>query len=208
MADPHVIDPRPDGPLKVSGAIVLSNSRGEAIETAAEYWLCRCGGSANKPFCDGTHKRIGFSGARLAEPDQRGTRSYAGKELTIHDNRAICAHAGHCTAHSAEVFKQGSKPWIHADADAVARTIATIEMCPSGALAYSVDGVLQEPAARAPGIHITKDGPYAVVGGPALLGDAAPVSKEHYTLCRCGQSKNKPFCDGTHASAGFKDEQN
>jgi len=208
MPDPVNINPKPNGPLHVIGAISLTNSRGEAVATEAQFWLCRCGGSGNKPFCDGTHKKIGFSGVRESDSATRGTVSYAGKNITIHDNRSICAHAGHCTEHSPAVFSMTAKPWIDANADAVAQTVATIQMCPSGALAYSIDGVLQEHAGRAPGIRIAKDGPYEVIGAPQLQGDEAPVSSEHYTLCRCGQSKNKPFCDGTHWSAGFKDDKN
>lgn len=208
MSDPTTIDPKLDGPLQVTGAVSLVNSRGEAVPTGSPFWLCRCGGSGNKPFCDGTHRKIGFSSARQSDPAASRTEVYVGKQLTIHDNRSICAHAGHCTEHSPGVFSMSAQPWIDPDADAVEKTIATIRTCPSGALAYSVAGVTHEHAGRQPGIHITRDGPYAVVGGPQLLGDAAPVSSEHYTLCRCGQSKNKPFCDGAHWHAGFKDEKN
>jgi CDGSH-type Zn-finger protein len=52
-----------------------------------------------------------------------------------------------------------------------------------------------------------KDGPLFVVGGPELRGEARPLSREHYTLCRCGASKNKPFCDGSHRQTGFKDDE-
>lgn len=208
MHDPITIEPKPDGPLHVRGALTLTKSSGESITTEAQFWLCRCGGSANKPFCDGTHKRNGFSSACQSDPAQNQRKDYVGKGLTIHDTRSACAHAGHCTEHSSSVFSMTARPWITPDGDAIEKTIATIGMCPSGALAYSIDGVMHEPAARAPGIRITKDGPYAVVGGPRLIGDAAPVSNEHYTLCRCGQSKNKPFCDGAHWQAGFKDEKN
>ena len=57
-------------------------------------------------------------------------------------------------------------------------------------------------------ITVTKDGPYAVAGGVGLTGQSwgAGASSEHYTLCRCGGSENKPFCDGTHWSIGFQDE--
>ena len=212
MSDPCSIDPRPDGPLQVRGPVGLTNSGGQAVDTPETYWLCRCGGSANKPFCDGSHKKLGFASARLSDPARRATKTFAGKNLTVHDNRSACAHAGHCVAHSPEVFSQSAKPWIAADAaadaDTVAKTIATINSCPSGALAYSTGGVLHEPTGRAPAIRIAKNGPYEVQGGPALLGDEAPVSTEHYTLCRCGQSKNKPFCDGTHGSVGFSDDKN
>ncbi len=208
MSDPVTIDPRPDGPLQVSGPVSLCNSSGDALATDAKFWLCRCGGSGNKPFCDGTHKKIGFSSARLSDPEERTTINYVGKNITIHDNRSICAHAGFCTDHSPAVFRMKQEPWIDADADAIAKTVATVQMCPSGALAYSIDGVLQEHSGRAPALRISKDGPYEVVGAVSLRGDATAVSNEHYTLCRCGQSKNKPFCDGTHWNVGFKDEKN
>ena len=207
MAEPTVIEPRPNGPLMVSGEVTLTNSRGEIIATEAKFWLCRCGGSANKPFCDGTHKRKGFSSERETK-DAGQTKDHVGKAITIHDNRSVCAHVGHCTDHAPDVFSTKSEPWIDADGGVTDRTIAAIRMCPSGALSYSVDGVRQQIVGRAPAIQITKDGPYAVVGGPALLGDAAPFNAEHYALCRCGASKNKPFCDGSHYKAGFEDQKN
>jgi CDGSH-type Zn-finger protein len=210
MPDLVTIDPRLNGPLHVKGPISLNISSGAPMVTEVQFWLCRCGGSNNKPFCDGTHKKIGFSSARLSDPTRRNTVDYVGEHLTIHDNRSICAHAGHCTAHAPSVFSAKAKPWINAnaDADAVTQTVATIGMCPSGALSYSIDGVRREPAGRASAIRVAKDGPYEVTGAAQLLGDAAPVAAEHYTLCRCGQSKNKPFCDGSHHAAGFRDEKN
>ena len=100
-----------------------------------------------------------------------------------------------------------AEPWIDPDGASVAEIIATIEKCPSGALSYARDGVEAPPPRREPMVTVTNDGPYAVTGGIELVGvpfgDGA--SREHYTLCRCGGSKNKPFCDGTHWSIGFKD---
>ena len=104
------------------------------------------------------------------------------------------------------MFKYGAEPWIDADGAALEAIVATIRKCPSGALSYSVQGVEHRDQARPPAIAVTKDGPYAVVGRIRL--DTIPgkgASTEHYTLCRCGASKNKPFCDGSHWSAGFKD---
>jgi CDGSH-type Zn-finger protein len=61
-------------------------------------------------------------------------------------------------------------------------------------------------------ITVLRDGPYFITGGIGLIGDntqiAEGASKEHYTLCRCGASNNKPFCDGTHTQINFKDERN
>ena len=169
--------------------------------------LCRCGGSKNKPFCDGTHGRNGFQDQNLADPANNKRKAYVGHSITIFDNRAICAHAGFCTDGLKEVFKDDANPWIDPDGAAVARVIETIGKCPSGALSYAIEGreVLDRPGP--PCVTVTKDGPYAVTGGVELVGvsfgDGA--SKEHYTLCRCGASANKPFCDGSHWEVKFHD---
>jgi len=78
---------------------------------------------------------------------------------------------------------------------------------PSGALSYSVEGVERRDQEREPAVTVTDDGPYAITGGIELLGVTLGegASKEHYTLCRCGASRNKPFCDGSHWQIGFRD---
>ena len=85
--------------------------------------------------------------------------------------------------------------------------VATIRKCPSGALSYSIDGVEHRDQQREPAVTVTDHGPYAVTGGIELLGVAfgQEASREHYTLCRCGASKNKPFCDGSHWQVNFRD---
>jgi CDGSH-type Zn-finger protein len=204
------IECKPNGPYIVKGLDNLKDSRGNRIATQPVIALCRCGGSANKPFCDGTHQKIGFSGARLADGSLDRRDDYKGRKITIHDNRFICSHAGHCTEGLASVFKYGSEPWIDPDAADVDAIVATIRKCPSGALSYSIDGIEHRDQTRAPGITVTRDGPYAVVGGVALANAvrADGASTEHYTLCRCGASKNKPFCDGSHWDVKFKDDKN
>lgn len=210
MADHPSIECKPNGPYLVKNLTDLKNSRGEALDTKAVVALCRCGGSANKPFCDGTHAKNGFSDPKHADRPADRRVDYRGRNITVHDNRALCAHAGHCTDGLAQVFRSGSKRWIDPDGAATDAIIATIRSCPSGALSYSVNGVEQRDQERAPAITITKDGPYAVVGSVTLhnqpWGEGA--STEHYTLCRCGFSKNKPFCDGSHWSIEFKDDRN
>ena len=202
-----VIEPRENGPLRVQGVKEFRNSRGEAITTEETFFLCRCGASQNKPFCDGTHKKIGFSGARVSASEP-AIKDYAGGQITIHDNRSVCAHAGYCTDRSPNVFRMKQEPWIDPDGDPADQTIATVDMCPSGALSYSINQVAQQAESTMPCIRILKDGPYVVTGGPQLIGDRAPHIAERYTLCRCGASKNKPYCDGSHWSSGFKDDKN
>ncbi len=185
----------------------LRRASGEPCVTVRGVALCRCGGSKNKPFCDGTHGTIGFSDRKLSDGRHDKRQSYAGKGITIFDNRALCAHAGYCTDGLKSVFRYGEEPWIDPDGAAVREVIATIEKCPSGALSYAIDGVEARPRERSPMVTVTKDGPYAVTGGIELMGVdlGQGASTEHYTLCRCGASKNKPFCDGSHWDAGFKD---
>jgi CDGSH-type Zn-finger protein len=197
---------KPNGPYFVT-ALALKGAAGEELAIGEGTALCRCGGSAKKPFCDGTHRRNGFQDKNLADPSKNKRTAYAGKSVTILDNRAICAHAGFCSDGLKEVFKEEGDPWIDPDGASVAQVIATIERCPSGALSYAIEGkeVGDRPGSAC--VTVTRDGPYAVSGGVELagvsFGDGA--SQEHYTLCRCGASKNKPFCDGSHWDAGFKD---
>jgi CDGSH-type Zn-finger protein len=205
---PRVV-PELNGPYQVTNLTTLVNSRGETISARPEMALCRCGGSRNKPFCDGTHASIGFESRKLdgCTPDRRV--SYIGKDITIFDNRGICQHAGFCTDNQPAVFKLHQDPWIDPNA-APGTTIAEqIHQCPSGALNHSPLIGIEHPG-RETKIVVSKDGPYRVSGKIALetnvWGEGA--SKDHFALCRCGGSKNKPFCDGTHWSNNFKDDRN
>jgi CDGSH-type Zn-finger protein len=203
----------PNGPYYLLNEVrptTVANLRredGSPCQTVRGVALCRCGGSANKPFCDGTHGKNGFSDRKLPDPAADRREAYRGRSITIFDNRSICAHAGFCTDRLKSVFRMGVEPWIEPDGASVEAIIGTIEKCPSGALSYAREGVEALPPAREPMVTVTNHGPYAVTGGIELesvrFGEGA--SKEHYTLCRCGGSKNKPFCDGTHWHIGFRD---
>jgi CDGSH-type Zn-finger protein/ferredoxin len=185
----------------------LCRANGESCASVRGVALCRCGGSKNKPFCDGTHGTNGFTDKRIADDTQNRRVSYAGMRITIHDNRGICAHAGFCTDRLESVFRMQQEPWIDPNGASAEEIIAAIKECPSGALSYSIGAVEYRDHAREPMVTITNDGPYAITGGIELIGvtfgDGA--STEHYTLCRCGESKNKPFCDGSHWQVDFRD---
>jgi CDGSH-type Zn-finger protein len=192
----------------------LQNSKGEPLSTIRGVSLCRCGASNNKPFCDGTHGKIGFSSENKDNTGEQTIKdkrkNYVGKEITIHDNRKICSHAAECVNHLQSVFNLNARPWVKPDAAKIEEIINTIRKCPSGALSYSIDGVeYRDQNDRKPLVTISKDGPYLITGGIDLIGDniqfAEGFSKEHYTLCRCGASSNKPFCDGMHRTINFKD---
>lgn len=201
-----------NGPYLAKGLEILQDAHGDRLEAKPVMALCRCGGSANKPFCDGTHQKNSFSGARLADASAARCASYTAGKITIHDNRSICAHAGICTDTLASVFKYGSEPWIDPEGATTQAIIETVRRCPSGALSYTLQGgerLEGQAPKREPSIMVMQNGPYAVMGGVQLLEQSwgQGASTEHYTLCRCGASKNKPFCDGTHASIGFRDEK-
>ena len=185
----------------------LRRANGDPCASVRGVALCRCGGSKNKPFCDGTHGTNGFTDQNVADRSQNRRVNYVGKRLTIHDNRAICAHAGFCTDSLETVFRSHQETWIDPDGASVEKIIETIKRCPSGALSYSLENVEPRDQDRPPMVTVTNDGPYAVTGGIELVGVpfGEGASTEHYTLCRCGASKNKPFCDGSHWQVGFRD---
>ena len=199
----------PNGPYVVRNLTSLSSQK-DAVKTEETIALCRCGKSENKPFCDGTHARVGFTSEDKNPSLSDKCDDYIGRAITIHDNRSICAHAGVCTDNLAQVFRMKQEPWIDPDAAEVAEIVAVIQKCPSGALSFTVDGKrgsIEHPAAA---IFIAPNGPYVVTGCPDLhdtsWGEGA--TKQQYTLCRCGASKNKPFCDGSHWAVEFIDEKN
>ncbi len=203
------ITPAENGPYLVKYLKNFANRKGP-VNTKETIALCRCGGSKNKPFCDGTHAKNGFSSAKLDERVKDQRDNYVGQKITIHDNRGICAHAGRCTDGLAAVFHLREEPWIYPDSANVSEIIETIKKCPSGALSYTVDGTEQRDNDGEPSIFIAPNGPYVVSGSPSLENteSAEGVSKEHFTMCRCGGSKNKPFCDGSHWYNEFTDDKN
>lgn len=197
-----------DNPLYPEGGPLL-NGRGEKVECGPRVSLCRCGGSMRKPFCDGTHEALDFKGEKQADGSQDRRRDYVGKRITIHFNNGICSHAGFCWRGVPDVFRLGERPWIHPDGASPEDIIAVIEQCPSGALSYTVDGVEHRDLDREPAIHIIPRGPYCLVGGIEVEEEeprAEQVSREHSCCCRCGASRNKPFCDGSHFLMPFEDE--
>jgi uncharacterized Fe-S cluster protein YjdI len=97
-------------------------------------------------------------------------KDYVGEEITIHDNRRICSYAAKCVNDLSSVFKLNSKPWINPDSARTEEIIDTIRKCPSGALAYSINGIeYRDPNDREPMVTVLKDGPYLITGGKDLI---------------------------------------
>jgi CDGSH-type Zn-finger protein/truncated hemoglobin YjbI/ferredoxin len=214
---PSEIQPAPNGPYLVTGAEILRDWLGRPLPTRPQMALCRCGASEMKPFCDGSHARVGFSDEKSRDrvPDRRDT--YVGQQVTIFDNRGTCQHSGFCTDRLASVFRLGEEPFARPSGGRMDEIIRAVRDCPSGALSYGIDGVeareeVDYHGLREPAIEVSKDGPYRITGG-LPLGDAEGkavgrnegASREHYALCRCGQSQNKPFCSGMHWYVDFHD---
>jgi CDGSH-type Zn-finger protein/uncharacterized Fe-S cluster protein YjdI len=133
---------------------------------------------------------------------------YPGKDADVTWDQRLCIHIGECSRAFGDLFVGGRKPWCQPDLATVEEVVDVCERCPSGALAYEVkDGTTVERAAARNTIAVTHNGPLFARGDLAIEGAPAdmPGARFRAALCRCGQSKNKPFCDNSHEAAGFKD---
>lgn len=197
-----------NGPYLFEGLRSIKNAKGEEIQLTSRAALCRCGESSNKPFCDGTHGRAGFASQKLEGRTQDKRDDYVSKEITIHDNRGICAHSGFCTDSLKSVFRIDKEPFVDPDGASTEEIIAAIEKCPSGALSYSVNGEEQVFSSDSVSVYVAPNGPYAIQGKVELKDTQwnEGAFKEKFDLCRCGDSKNKPFCDGSHWKKHFDQE--
>ncbi len=214
---PCAVQSQTDGPYLVTNVENLTNWLGERLPTRPQMALCRCGKSEIKPLCDGTHAEIAFTTEKDTQrvPDRRD--AYVGQQVTILDNRGTCQHSGACTDRLATVFHLGEEPFVSPSGGRMDEIIRAVRDCPSGALSYALDSVearddVDYHAKRDPTLEVSKDGPYRIRGDIALLDGEGQeeaqnqgASREHYALCRCGHSQNKPFCSGMHWYVDFRD---
>lgn len=206
MTETRKIEERENGPLVVSGAPKLRGPEGE-LETKPVMALCRCGASKNKPFCDGTHNETGFE-SRGGKPAGRNRIiAYEGTDVTVNFNPMLCAHAAECARIAGHIFNSTKRPWIAPDEGTVEEVESVVKACPSGALSLAPnDGAVAHLVTKDVEIEIEPNGPYWVKNiAPPVPMDAEGGTEEKYVLCRCGQSGNKPFCDGSHRDAKWRD---
>ena len=221
MSSHKTITVSKNGPYLVSGSVPLAfqtigvNKGGESLEwiegdslpASAQYALCRCGQSKTKPFCDGTHAKIGFDGTETAsrEPITEQAQVLDGQAMQLADAEVLCAFARFCDPNG-QVWNEVKDT---DNAKVRAQFLQQVGNCPSGRL-IAVDkhdgesiepklphsiGLVEDPAQKC-------SGPLWVRGGIALIsadGQAYEV-RNRVTLCRCGRSENKPFCNGAHAA--------
>ena len=206
-----------NGPYLVTNVAAVRTPLGERLTLPPQLALCRCGASALKPFCDGAHATSGFTDDKDPKrvADQRDT--YPGEQVTIFDNRGICQHSGLCSDRLATAFRTKEEPFVAASGARMDELVRAVRDCPSGALSLAFDRVEARDLVdwhdtREQAIEITQDGPYRVTGRLPLtdasgadVPRAAGSSREHYALCRCGHSQNKPFCSGMHWYVEFRD---
>lgn len=217
-----------NGPYAVTGGIPLAKQviqtdaegqsrewrQGQVYETQDSYRLCRCGHSGNKPFCDGTHAKIGFKGAERASrrPYLEQAVEFDGPEMLLTDAQPLCAFARFCDP-DGQVWNL-----IEETDDPAKQAMVKHEAghCPGGRL-VAWDKATRQPYEPTfePSLGLVED-PQLGVSGPIWVRGSIPVEaadgttyeiRNRVALCRCGGSANKPFCDGTHASIRFTDER-
>lgn len=175
---------------------------GKTYDTSGKpYSLCRCGHSENKPFCDGKHAQANFDGTEKADNVlyKEAAKCYEGEKVNLLDRESLCAVARFCD--------RGETVWNLAEKGDEASVNLAIEeacACPAGRLtitdkqgnAVEPDlpreiGVVEDPAKNI-------KGPLWVKGGIELEGQIKYETRNRMALCRCGESKNMPFCDASH----------
>jgi CDGSH-type Zn-finger protein len=212
-----------DGPYLVSGRIPLAEElivlgpdgepaewkKGRTFPDRETYALCRCGASKTKPFCDGSHIAAAFDGTEAAgrRPYLESVEKTVGLGVDLTWSEELCAIARFCHA--------GEEAWGYADRseDPAAREKAVRQACacPSGSLVAwdKASGAAIEPDFE-PSISLI-EGPRPGVSGPLWVKGGIPIvsadgfeyeRRNRVTLCRCGRSKRKPFCDGSHLEIG------
>ncbi len=210
-----------NGPYLVSGNVPLNEKiitpkgngyeykDGCIMEQNETYALCRCGHTKDHPFCDGSHMRIKFNGKETASRDSFKDRAvtYMGPGIDMMDD-GRCALARFCHREDGdawELTEDSDDEFLRDEA------IIAAKECPAGRLvAVTKDGIEIEPVLE-PSIEILQD-PERYVSGPIYVKGNIPIEssdgyvyelRNRQTLCRCGKSKNKPFCDSSHIKAKF-----
>ncbi|MEM0360123.1 MAG: CDGSH iron-sulfur domain-containing protein [Candidatus Diapherotrites archaeon] len=188
---------------------------GEKFEKRDSFALCRCGASKNKPFCDGSHQTIGFNGMETALKKRylAQAQRFFGPGIDLTDAPKLCAVARFC--HRAG----GTWKQVELSGNVKKRKLAieTACNCPSGRLVvwHKKTGRAIEPKFK-PSIGLVED-PQAKCSGPIWVKGFVPIKssdgtyyeeRNRVTLCRCGASKNKPFCDGSHIRVKFNAGKN
>ena len=134
-------------------------------------------------------------------------RVYRNEQIAVYWEPKLCTHLGNCFRGLPEVFQPGSHPWVRVEAASPDAIAAAVLSCPTGALHFErLDGGPPESQEGTTTIQARPNGPLNVRGPVRLEGPDGQVIREdtRLSLCRCGASENKPFCDATHRRIGFQ----
>jgi len=138
---------------------------------------------------------------------ERQVYSYPGKVIDVHWDGRLCIHIGECGNAQGDLFVGGREPWCIPDLASREEVRDICERCPSGALTYTDKEAGPEQPAAQNTVMVAYRGPLYVTGDLRIEGapEDMPGVRFRAALCRCGASKNKPFCDNSHLEAGFDD---
>jgi CDGSH-type Zn-finger protein/uncharacterized Fe-S cluster protein YjdI len=140
--------------------------------------------------------------------DDKKVYRFDGKDVEVAWDGRLCIHVQECTRAKGKLFESGRDPWGQPDRGEPGYVAEVVRRCPTGALTYvRKDGGEGETAPEANTVVISNNGPLYVEGDLAIDGaqDDMPGVRYRAALCRCGDSKNKPFCDNSHEKEGFRD---
>ena len=133
-------------------------------------------------------------------------KAYTAPGVTVYYDARRCVHVAECVRGLPGVFRPGERPWIRADQAPPSELAEVVRRCPTGALHYRLDGGPAEAPEVPTTITPLPDGPLAVRGDLRIQMPDGEQAETRAALCRCGQSANKPYCDGTHARVGWKSD--
>jgi uncharacterized Fe-S cluster protein YjdI len=137
-------------------------------------------------------------------------KNYTNGEITVVWKPDLCIHSTNCVTGLGEVFNPQARPWVNMQGATNEQIKAQVEKCPSGALSYFLnqEGEKTESTTVASFVEVMVNGPLVVYGTLRLKDQTGneTLRNNRTAFCRCGSSGNKPFCDGSHIAAGFKDE--
>jgi rubredoxin/uncharacterized Fe-S cluster protein YjdI len=198
LYDPAVSDPEHGIPV------------GTPFDELPPDWVCPLCGASQDLF-----NKLEVTDSQPVTQPQNLVKEYQNQDIIVYWYPKDCSHAGKCWGGLPEVFDVDKRPWINVSASSAEAIIRTIDKCPSRALQYSLpEGSSVDPnIAKGPGskdykidlaaagkIRVIRDGPLLIEGpnrifdtGGNLIGES-----DRFVLCRCGKTKNPPFCDGAH----------
>jgi len=134
------------------------------------------------------------------------TKKYTNGEITVIWKPHLCVHAAICFTELPSVFIPYERPWIKMDGATTEEIIDIVAQCPTQAISYYWNHKGQKTEEEKTEVVIIKNGPFLIKGSFKVLdidGNEI-VSENPASLCRCGQTKDRPFCDGSHIQYDFK----